>query len=330
MTESAEDAVNAITNPSGKAFADLVKPVDRDQLMRQLVTGLGILGGVFALISTLVWMWPSADAEDPTPGNASIPAATLVTGFARDYVTAYLSAKAGDEDKLARFVTAKDVQLPPVSATFTDTDVAFAKQTSFTPDGVAVWTVTVSGLVNGNTAAAAQRSFYRVPIAVYHGAPRAAGLPMQVAPPPVGVDLRLGYRNTVSLNSPLAQTAAGFVTAYLTGGADFTRYVTADSQESPILPAPYMRVDVTSVGANVGGDGNKATEAEVYVKVIARTKNYTLTSLAYPLSMRTVEGRWQVVAINAIPLLQSAAQAVTEDTPATPETTTAPPPAERG
>lgn len=322
--------MNAITNPSGKAFADLVKPVDRDQLMRQLVTGLGILGGVFALISTLVWMWPSSDSQDPTPGNTYIPAATLATGFARDYVTAYLSAKTGDEDKLARFVTAKELQLPPVAATFTDTDVAFAKQTSVTPDGVAVWTVTVSGVVNGDTAAAAQRTFYRVPIAVYNGAPRAAGLPMQVAPPSVGVDLRLGYRNSVSLNSPLAQTATGFVTAYLTGGADFTRYVTADSRETPILPPPYMRVEVTSIAANVGADGGNATRAEVYVTLTARTKNYTLTSLAYPLSMRTVEGRWQVVSINATPLLQSHPQAVNEDTPSTPHTTTAPPPAERG
>jgi hypothetical protein len=322
--------VNAITNPSGKAFADLVKPVDRDQLVHRAVTALGIIGGVFALISTLVWMWPSGGNEDATPGNASVPAASLVTGFARDYVTAYLSAKAGDEAKLAAYVTANDLHLPPVAATFTDTDVAFAKQVSATPDGVAVWTVTVSGMVNGDTAAAARRTYYRVPISVYSGAPRAAGLPMQVAAPPVGVDLRLGYRNTVSLESPLAQTAVGFVTAYLTGGADFTRYVTADSRETPILPAPYMRVEVMSVGANVGSDGNSATQAEVYVKVTARTKNYTRTSLAYPLSMRTVEGRWQVVSINATPLLQSQPQAVNEDTPSAPQTTTAPPPAERG
>jgi hypothetical protein len=304
--------VNAITNPSGKAFADLVKPVDRDQLVHRAVTALGIIGGVFALISTLVWMWPSGGNEDPTPGNASVPAASLVTGFARDYVTAYLSAKAGDEAKLAAYVTANDLHLPPVAATFTDTDVAFAKQVSATPDGVAVWTVTVSGMVNGDTAAAARRTYYRVPISVYSGAPR------------------LGYRNTVSLESPLAQTAVGFVTAYLTGGADFTRYVTADSRETPILPAPYMRVEVMSVGANVGSDGNSATQAEVYVKVTARTKNYTRTSLAYPLSMRTVEGRWQVVSINATPLLQSQPQAVNEDTPSAPQTTTAPPPAERG
>lgn len=321
-----------MTTPStsGSAFADLVKPIDRDQLVSRSITALGILGGVFALISTLVWMWPSGETKDPTPGNASVPAASLVTGFARDYVTAYLSAKAGDEKKLARYVTAQDLQLPPVGATFDDSDVAFAKQVSVTSDGVAVWTVTVSGLVNGATAAAPQRTFYRVPVSVYNGAPRAAGLPMQVAAPGVGVDLRLGYRNQVSLDSPLAQTALGFVTTYLTGGGDFTRYVTADCAETPIQPAPYTKVDAVSVTANVGGDGASATAAQVYVKVAARTKNFTLTQLAYPLTMRTVEGRWQVSAINATPLLQSHAQEVADPASKTPTTTTAPPPAERG
>lgn len=320
----------ATSTTPGNAFADLVKPIDRDELVRRTITGLGVLGGVFALISTLVWMWPSPATEDPTPGNASVPAASLVTGFARDYVTSYLSAKAGDEQKLARFVTAKDLQLPPVGAAFTDTDVAYAKQVSVTADGVAVWSVTVSGVVNGATTVAPQRTYYRVPIAVLSGAPRAAGLPMQVAGPAVGVDLRLGYRNTVSLQSPLAQTALGFITAYLTGGGDFTRYVTADCVERPIIPAPYMKVDPVAVSANVASDGASATQAEVYVKVAARTKNYTLTQLAYPLAMRTVEGRWQVTAINATPLLQSSAQQVAAATESSTETTPAPPPAERG
>lgn len=320
----------ATPSNSGGAFADLVKPIDRDQLVGRAITILGVLGGVFALISTLVWMWPSNTAEDPTPGNASVPASSLVTGFARDYLTTYLSAKAGDEKKLARYVTAKDLQLPPVGATFDDSDVAFAKQVSVTADGVAVWTVTVSGLVNGATSPAAQRTFYRVPVSVYNGAPRAAGLPMQVAAPGLGVDLRLGYRNQVSLDSPLAQTALGFVTAYLTGGGDFTRYVTADCPDTAIQPAPYTKVDAVAVMANVGGDGGSATAAQVYVKVAARTKNFTLTQLAYPLSMRTIEGRWQVSAINATPLLQSSAQEVNDPSSSTTTPTTAPPPAERG
>ena len=51
--------MDALTNPSAKAFTDMVKPVDHEQLVHRIITGLGIFGGLFALISTLVWMWPS-------------------------------------------------------------------------------------------------------------------------------------------------------------------------------------------------------------------------------------------------------------------------------
>lgn len=313
-----------------KQFDEFVKPVDRQQLARRAVTVLAVIGGVFAIISSLASLWPDADKTDPTPGNTSIPASTLVTGFARDYVTTYLTAKSGDEQKLARYVTLKDVKLPPVAGQFTDTEVAFAKQIATTDDGVALWTVTISGVVNGDTTASPQRTFYRVPITVLDSAPRATALPMQVAGPGVGVDFRLGYRHTVALDSPLGTTVTGFVRSYLTGGTDFPRYVTADSTEKPIQPAPYAKVDTLTIEANVGGDGAGADSAEVYITVAARTKNYTLTQLAYPLTVRAVEGQWQVVSIAAVPLLQTRPDTPREDNGSTSTSTTPPPPPTRG
>ena len=112
-----------------KQFDEYVKPVDRALLIRRVGNVLGIIGGVFAIVSMLTFLWPDDKQADPTPGNASVPASTLVTGFARDYVTTYLTAKAGDEQKLARYVTVKDVKLPPVAGQFTDTEVAFATVT---------------------------------------------------------------------------------------------------------------------------------------------------------------------------------------------------------
>lgn len=313
-----------------KHFDELVKPLDRGLLLSRAVNVLGIIGGLFAVISLLTSLWPDADQSDPTPGNASVPASTLVTGFARDYVTTYLTAKAGDEQKLAHYVTLADVKLPPIAGQFTDTDVAFAKQITTTGDGVALWTVTVSGLVNGATTSAPQRTYYRVPITVLDGAPRATALPMQVAGPGVGVDFRLGYRYTVAADSPLAMTATGFVRSYLTGGADFARYVTADATDKPIQPAPYAKVDTVSIDANVSGNGSGANTAEVYITVAARTKNYTLTQLAYPLTLRSVEGQWQVVSIASAPLLQTRPDTPQDDNTTTSTSTTPPPPPTRG
>lgn len=312
-----------------KRFDELVKPLDKQLLARRVVNVLGVIGGIFAIITTLSALWPDTSHTNSTPGNASVPASTLVTGFARDYVTTYLTAKAGDEEKLARYVTIKDLKLPPVAGEFTDTDVAFAKQVTTTDDGVAIWTVTVSGLINGATAAAPQRTYYRVPITVLDGAPRATALPMQVAGPGIGVDFRLGYRNTVSLDSPLGIAAVGFVRSYLTGGADFSRYVTSDASDKPIQPTPYAKVDTLTIQANVGDDGKTATTAEVYITVAARTRNYTLTQLAYPLTLRSVEGQWQVVSIAAVPLLQTRPDDPRQGSATTTTSTTPPPPPTR-
>jgi hypothetical protein len=315
---------------SRKQFDELVKPIDGDLIKRRVTTALAILGGVFAIFSVLSWLWPDDAKTDPTPGNSSIPSSTLVTGFARDYVTTYLTAKSGDEHTLTHYVTLKDIKLPAVAGEFTDTDIAFAKQAFITKDDVAVWTVIVSGIVNGNTTATPQRTFYRVPITVLDGAPRATALPMQVAGPGLGVDFRLGYRHTVSSDSALGTTAAGFVRSYLTGGADFARYVTANSSEKPIHPAPYAKVDTLKIDANVGADGSAATTAEVYVTVAARTKNYAMTQLGYPLTLRSIEGRWQVVSIAATPQLQLQPDAPNEKTTPTTTSSTPPPPPTRG
>lgn len=312
-----------------KRFDELVKPLDKQLLVRRVVNALGAIGGIFAIITMLSALWPDTSPPNSTPGNASVPASTLVTGFARDYVTTYLTAKAGDEEKLARYVTVKDLKLPPVAGEFTDTDVAFAKQVTTTDDGVAVWTVTISGLINGATAATPQRTYYRVPITVLDGAPRATALPMQVAGPGIGVDFRLGYRDTVSLDSPLGIAAVGFVRSYLTGGADFSRYVTSDSSDKPIQPAPYAKVDTLTIQANVGDDGKTAATAEVYITVAARTRNYTLTQLAYPLTLRSVEGQWQVVSIAAVPLLQTRPEDPRQGSATTTTSTTPPPPPTR-
>ena len=78
---------------------------------------------------TLIWRWR---LDEPLAGGRAAPD---------------LTAKAGDEEKLARYVTAKDVKLPPVAGEFTDTDIAFAKQITTTDDGVgADWPISYEDL----------------------------------------------------------------------------------------------------------------------------------------------------------------------------------------
>lgn len=313
----------------GKQFAEQVKPLDRGKLKRRAIDACAITGAAWVLISGASALFTSDHHTDATPGNSSVPASSLVASFARDYVTTYLTSKRGQEQNLARYVTDKELTLPPVAMTFTDANVTYEKQIAVTDEGLAMWTVTVSGLLNSDSQTTPQRTYYRVPVAVFGGAPRAAGIPASVAGPSIGVDVKLGYSSTVTEDSPIGQTAIGFIRAYLTGSQDYSRYVTNDATDKPILPAPFARVDPVRIQANVANNGDGQSTADVYVTVAARTNDYNLTALAYPLSMRSVEGKWQVASIAQTPLLQLAANKADSSTTSTPTTTASAPPPNR-
>ncbi len=48
-----------------KHFDELVKPLDRGLLLSRSVNILGIIGGLFAVISLLTSLWPDTDQSDP-------------------------------------------------------------------------------------------------------------------------------------------------------------------------------------------------------------------------------------------------------------------------
>ena len=311
-------------------FAERIKPIDKDRLKRQAINIAAIAGGLWAVLSLIATIIPSGGQIDPTPGNNSIPASTLVSGFAKEYVTTYLTAKRGEEQKLARYVTIKEgLALPPTNAQFTSVELNFLKQISADQDGLSVWTATVSGIVNGATATKPQRTFYRVTITVLNASPRAVERPMAVAAPEIGVDVRLNYRHEVRPESPLGEATTGFITAYLTGGNDFARYVTADSKDKPVRPAPYSTIEIQSIHADDKSDPTPGATVNVLATFIARTKNYSLTQLSAPVTLRAVEGRWQVVSLNSTPRINFRPESPRESTPTTTTTSTPAPPAQR-
>lgn len=326
--------------------------MDRDKLKDRVLMAMATVGCAGVLINAVGSLGADGQAADPTPGNSSIPAAELVSGFAQEYVTAYLTAKQGEEKSLTPYVTLKDASLPSARGRFTDVRVNYLKQERDV-DGLAVWKVVVSGLtlmqsavitapqnagmVTGNSSntapAETERKYYRVFISVLNNAPRATGRPVPADRTDIGVDLRLAYKHDTNKQSPLGETAAGFLTAYLTENKDFDfrRYVIADIPDKPLRPAPYVNVVVQKIQSTVDNNGDGAQKARLYVTFLATTKNNITEQLDCPLTLRSVEGKWQVEAIDSLPALQLQAndpsdQSVDTTTSSTP----APPPATRG
>lgn len=313
-------------------FTEFVKPLDREKLRSNAFAVAAVIGCAYAILGGCGSLLGSDKAEDPTPGNSSTPESSLVAGCAKDYVTTFLTAKAGDESKLLPFVTVKNPLLPNVAtaASFDDATVNFVKERHRKGD-VSVWSATVSGILDARKTTTPQRTYYTTTIVVYNHVPRAFGRPSPTGDPGLGIDARPSYRYDVALDSALGKTVFGFLTAYLTGGNDFARFVTKDINDKPIKPAPFHDITVQAIRATVDENGAGASAADVYVTYAARTTNNSVTQFDTPLTLRTVEGTWQVAAIATTPDLEL----MTNGTAATPSTTPtssppAPPPPTRG
>lgn len=294
---------------------------------------LAVLGGGHAVFSFF-------SADPPPPGDEStittLGHARLAESFAQDFVVTYLGASAGQQDRLARFVGGTEqVTLPKTAQHVSDPLVVYTTR-SLNSGSVEVWAVTVS--VNAGRPGPNQaRHYYRVPVLVSEGRLRALTFPAAIEPPAVGPELAQAYSSPCAEDTPLAQVATGFLTAFLTGSGDVTRYVTVDSGIAPLIPPPYTALATVTVAADNSACGTTGSSARVLATVSPKADSGTVPSLAYPLTMVRGEGQWQVRTIDPMPALSNplAVVAHQENTPgqasasstASPTTTVSIPPA---
>lgn len=285
---------------------------------------LAVLGGGHAVFSLL-------SADPPPPGDESTIAtlghARLAESFAQDFVVTYLGASAGQQDRLARFVGGTEqVTLPKTAQQVSNPLVVYTTR-SLDSASVEVWTVTVS-VTTGRAGQNQARHYYRVPISVSEGRLRALTFPTAIEPPAVGPDLAQAYSSPCAEDTPLAQVATGFLTAFLTGSGDVARYVTVDSGITSLVPPPYSALSAVTITADDSACGSSGTGARVLATVSPKADSGTLPSLAYPLTMVRGEGQWQVRSIDPMPALSNplAVVAQQENTPGqAPGSSTAPP-----
>ncbi len=313
----------------------------RDNILVGVLAVLAILGGGHAVAD--FFSGPAAGPSDNTTlsivGNAQ-----LVGSFAENFVTTYLGATTGQQDRIGDFIGgAQQLALPNSARPVSDPEIVFATRTDGT-SAVEVWAVTISvrigksGNVTGatsssgsssagtttTTAPADARQYFRLGVDVVGGRPRALAPPAQVQPPERGADLLLAYSATCQSDTPLAQVATGFMQAMLTGSGDIARYTTPDSGITALRPAPFSAVDSVSVGADDSHCGASGDTAQVLVSVNPKGEAGSAPTLSYPLAMVRAAGSWQVRAIESVPALRYPMTVVTGQNSRDTVTTTAP------
>lgn len=188
-----------------------------------------------------------------------------------------------------------------------------------------VWSVTVAVTVTDQRQGPVRR-FFQVPVTVAGDTVGALTLPAAVAGPAVGAGAPVDYRVPVAGSGPVATTVAQFLAAYVAGLGEVNRYVSPGASITPVAPAPYTAVRVTSLYCEQDIDTGAVPVDGAQLRVLA-TGQGTVTdtqssTLMYALTLASRAGRWEVFAIDPAPVLAHAgAAAASTGQPAGPAST---------
>lgn len=249
-----------------------------------------------------------------------------VSAFAELYVATYLEVGASTADRLRTFYPAS-VQLTGQdnARTASRTVTLGARETQ-----AGYWSVTVGASVLRMVAGGWVNDgvhYFQVPVLAVPGAQGgpsgyvAAALPAEVTAPPSLESAQLAYRGAgIDLSSPAGDTAAKFLSAYLTGAGDLARYLTPGTPLTAVTPAPYTAVKVSSLAAlSEDADGRIAADGStrrVLVTVQATDRQQNTWPLMYALTLTARAGRWEVSSLDAAPALREGASPAAQQPPA--------------
>ncbi|MDH6122963.1 conjugal transfer protein [Kitasatospora sp. GAS204B] len=305
-------------------------------VLRWAAWGLMLLGPLLGGAAFLSRPVSASPARAQPPLSAPATGSQGAAGFAQLFVAAYISAGDGDQAKLAAYYPgATDLRLEGASGRRSGDQLAVVRLRQSDPS---VWSVTVaariitavgsgsagsaSSLAVGTdtaiappTAAAGAVRYFQVAVATATAGGGAMGyvalaLPAEVAAPPCvrAPALVYGPWRPALPGDPLAGAVTEFLTAYLTGSGDLTRYLSPGTQLAAITPPPYtaLVVDELAVegeqdGAQVSGVPAGGIRLRVLAQLRATGTDGMRVPLAYALTLQARAGRWEIASLDGAP-----------------------------
>lgn len=284
-----------------------------------VLVGAGALSGPLALVSS------SGSAAAPAPAQQAANSDAGPAGFAELFVATYLQAGEGTENTLKPFMATlpdlRETRPGRLYAARTTVIQAVEVQAGY-------WSVTVVAEVTTVEKAGYRPlglRYYRVSVQTVNEQRTGTGpaddkgltgqayvateLPALVAPPAQAPAGQVGGGTPLPEGSPAMDTVRTFLTAYLTGQGELSRYTAPDVTMWPVTPIPFNAITVDEVTT-----ADDASTAEVEqpdqapadghrLRVIAKIKGAEpvggLTRVTYGLQLAARGGRWEVTALDA-------------------------------
>lgn len=293
---SASDAL-PIADAASTVTATWSTRVATVALMAALLLGpVGAAAGVMAWINT-------APAPQPTPAPAPDLSGqrAAVSEYAQRVVVAWLTATQANPEPLRAVMGAQASTRSMQPYTVADTTTADIVRATDT-----LWSVTVAATVTDARERTARR-FYQVPVQWWPDRLAAVTLPTPVSGRPAAEPPATAYPTIVALTSPLAVSVTDFLTAYLTGDGDLTRYLTPGVSMLALTPPAYRAVELLDLRADADLDPTAtptdAQQVKVLTAAVAETAKNQSVDMDYALTLTARDGRWEITAIDPVPAL---------------------------
>ena len=246
-------------------------------------------------------VWVAVTTGDQTSGSTALSGepsstagtdATLAEATAQRLVLTWLTASASDKAAVQALIAAPlpaTLELPEQRPA-APTQMWVGEVVEHTPGRFQVTVATSGG-------AAGPAAYFTVPVRVDGGVSVALALPARTRPPAVAdADrFRLPALTTVATDDPAFQTAAGYVTAYLTGSPELDRWTGPNAHLTPVLPRACGSVRVDTVQM-VTTDEASTTRADVIATATCLAGGRPSTTSQYGLVLQVRDGRWEVAA----------------------------------
>jgi hypothetical protein len=253
-----------------------------------VLIAMAALGGLKSLTSS---SGGGGDAA-PTVTADSAESRMVAAGFAERYVTAYLQA-GRDGSSLAPFLGYK----PELPGTAEAGELPSPVRTvEVVEAGEGYWAVTVSSGATGS------ERFWRAAIEVDDDLTAVAvGLPSPVAGPKAAERTDLAVTmSPPSLEDPLVVDVTGFLSSYLCGQGDLSRYLSPGTELTAVNPPVCTELEITRWGAASDEEGHQTVVVDVQLDTGAKARIAT-----YSAAMTRRDGRWEIAELLPAPPRES-------------------------
>lgn len=224
------------------------------------------------------------------------------------FVAAWLSATRDDQGTLATYINPAAIgQLSATAWKYRDLAVVSVEKTdeSDLMSVIVAANIEEFDMESESGAMIWPRRYFAVTVRVTNAGLSVVGLPAPIAAPVKEESaVRLAYGQTVLPTSSARQTVEAFLSAYLAGSGDVSRYVSPGSEISAISPAPYMTLTVSDVKGDAEPSDTPSTGSVLHVLAtveVTSASDQRLTT-TYALTLTARDGRWETTSVDLAPL----------------------------